>query len=285
MKGFDKSLVVLTGLSGGGKSVAASTMEDMGYYTIDNLPLKLLDKLVELMLGFDNDLHKVALVIDARSKDIALVCEKINLLKEKYNAKIVFIHAGDDVLLKRYKETRRKHPMGETLVEAIASEREMLWPVRELADLAIDTSQLNVHQLKSRLEDAFSEGNDNGMIITVQSFGFKYGLPQDSDLVFDVRFLKNPFFVDELRSQTGLDTQVREYVFSDLAAKKFLKHLKEMLGFLIPKYLREGKKFLTVSIGCTGGRHRSVANVEFIAEYLEKKTSHKVNIRHRDIDR
>lgn len=271
MKGFDKSLVVLTGLSGGGKSVAASTMEDMGYYTIDNLPLKLLDKLVELMLGFDNDLHKVALVIDARSKDIALVCEKINLLKEKYNAKIVFIHAGDDVLLKRYKETRRKHPMGETLVEAIASEREMLWPVRELADLAIDTSQLNVHQLKSRLEDAFSEGNDNGMIITVQSFGFKYGLPQDSDLVFDVRFLKNPFFVDELRSQTGLDTQVREYVFSDLAAKKFLKHLKEMLGFLIPKYLREGKKFLTVSIGCTGGRHRSVANVEFIAEYLEKK--------------
>lgn len=285
MKDLRKSFVVLTGLSGAGKSVAASTLEDLGYYTIDNLPLMLFDKLVELMYSFNNDLHKVALVIDSRSKDIDQVLEKILILKKRYGAKIVFIHASEDVILKRYKETRRKHPMGDSLMEAIASERELLWPVREYSDLSIDTSQLTVHQLKKRLEDMFAEGDDAEMVITVQSFGFKYGLPADSDLVFDVRFLRNPHFVDELRPQTGKDDAVREYVFSDAAAKKFLKKLKEMLGFLIPNYIREGKKFLTVSIGCTGGRHRSVAIVEFIAEYLEKKTSHKVNIRHRDIDR
>jgi len=285
MVGFSKSLVVLTGLSGAGKSIAASTMEDLGYYTIDNLPLMLFDKLVELMVNFENDLHKVALVIDSRSKNIDSVLEKIALLKEKYEAKIVFIHASEDVILKRYKETRRKHPMGEDLMDAILAEREMLWPVREQADLAIDTSQLNVHQLKARIEDAFSEGADSDMIITIQSFGFKYGLPQDSDLVFDVRFLKNPYFVEGLRGMTGIDSEVRDYVFSDNAAKKFLKKLKDLLGFLIPNYIREGKKFLTVSIGCTGGKHRSVANVEFVAGYLEKKTTHKVNIRHRDIDR
>jgi UPF0042 nucleotide-binding protein len=285
LKGFEKSLVVLTGLSGAGKSNAASTMEDLGYYTIDNLPLMLFDKLVELMLNFENDLHKVALVIDSRSRDIDQVLEKITMLKEKYDAKIVFIHASEDVILKRYKETRRKHPMGQDIVAAISAERELLWPVREYADLSIDTSQLNVHQLKKHLEEAFADSGNADMVITVQSFGFKYGLPQDSDLIFDVRFLKNPYFVEELRSKTGKDEEVREYVFSDSSAKKFLKKLKEMLGFLIPNYIREGKKFLTVSIGCTGGKHRSVANVEFIADYLLKKTTHKVNIRHRDIDR
>ncbi|MGD9808344.1 MAG: RNase adapter RapZ [Deferribacterales bacterium] len=285
MKGFDKSLVVLTGLSGAGKSVAASTIEDLGYYTIDNLPLKLLDKLVDIMISFDNDLHNVALVIDARSKDIDVMYDKLLTLKEKYGAKIVFMYADEDVLLQRYKETRRKHPMGDNLMEAIAHEANVLLPVRELSDLAIDTSKLNVHQLKARLEEAFAEGDSNAMVITVQSFGFKYGLPLDSDLVFDVRFLKNPYFNEELREMTGKDEAVREYVFSDPAAKKFLKQLKEMLGFLVPNYIREGKKFLTVSIGCTGGRHRSVANVEFIAKYLESKTNHKVNIRHRDLDR
>ncbi|PLX65810.1 MAG: RNase adapter RapZ [Denitrovibrio sp.] len=285
MKGFKKSLIVLTGLSGAGKSNAASTLEDIGYFTIDNLPLMLFDKLVDLMHIFENDLHKVALVIDSRSKDIDKVLKHITVLKEKYEAKIVFIHASEEVILKRYKETRRKHPMGENLVEAIAKEAEIMWPVREQSDLSIDTSLLNVHQLKSRIEEAFSEGTDSDMVITVQSFGFKYGLPQDSDLVFDVRFLKNPFFVEELRDFTGKDDKVRDYVFADIAAKKFLKKLKELLGFLIPNYIREGKKFLTISIGCTGGRHRSVANVEFIAGYLEKKTTHKVNIRHRDIDR
>jgi len=284
MKGFDKSLVVLTGLSGAGKSVAASTIEDLGYYTIDNLPLKLLDKLVDIMITFDNELHNVALVIDSRSKDVSEIHSKITTLKEKYGAKIVFVYAEESVLLKRFKETRRKHPMGDDLIESIAKEAKMLAPVREISDLAIDTSQLNVHQLKARLEEAFSEG-DNEMVITVQSFGFKHGVPLDSDLVFDVRFLKNPYFNEKLRDKTGKDKDVSEYVFSDPAAKKFLKHLKEMLGFLVPNYIREGKKFLTVSIGCTGGRHRSVANVEFMAKYLENKTNHKVNIRHRDIDR
>jgi UPF0042 nucleotide-binding protein len=284
-KSYEKSLVVLTGLSGGGKSVAASTLEDLGYYTIDNLPLGLLDKLVELMLDFETELHKVALVIDTRSKDVDAALEKIKLLKEKYDAKIVFLHATDDVLVRRFKETRRKHPMGENLTEAIRDEKEVFWPVREFSDVAIDTSSLNVHELRRRIEDFFAEDHISDMVITVQSFGFKYGLPQDSDLVFDVRFLKNPYFVEALREQTGRDPDVSEYVLTEQTAKMFLKKLKEMLGFLVPNYIREGKKFLSVSIGCTGGRHRSVAIVEFIAKYLEKKTNHKVNIRHRDIDR
>jgi len=282
---YGKSLIVLTGLSGGGKSVAASTLEDLGYYTIDNLPLALLDKLVELMLDFETGLHKVALVIDSRSKDIDSAVDKIALLKDKYDAKVVFLHATEDVLVRRFKETRRKHPMGENLTDAIRHERDMLQPIREQADLSIDSSTLNVHELRRRLEDFFSEDNISDMVITIQSFGFKYGLPQDSDLVFDVRFIRNPYFVESLREKTGKQSEVSEYVLSDQTTKGFLKNLKEMLGFLIPNYIREGKKFLSVSIGCTGGRHRSVAITEFITEYLEKKSNHKVNIRHRDIDR
>ncbi|WP_277655864.1 RNase adapter RapZ [Seleniivibrio woodruffii] len=281
----DKSLVVLTGLSGGGKSVAAATLEDLGFYTIDNLPLRLLDKFVELMLVYENELNKVALVIDSRSKDIAAAVEKIKILQEKYAAKVVYLHAADDVLIRRFKETRRKHPMGDNLTDAIHSEREKLCPIRDYADLVIDTSTLNVHELKRRVEDFFSVEMQSGLIITVQSFGFKYGLPQDSDLVFDVRFLKNPYFVEELREKTGLEQAVSDYVFSDHATKQFLFKLKGLLGFLIPHYIREGKKFLTVSIGCTGGRHRSVAISEFIAKYLENKAKIKVNIRHRDVNR
>jgi len=281
----EKSLVVLTGLSGSGKSVAAATLEDLGFYTIDNLPLRLLDKFVELMVMYENELNKVALVIDSRSKDISAAVEKIKILQEKYAAKVVYLHASDDVLIRRFKETRRKHPMGDNLTEAISSEREKLCPIRDYADLVIDTSTLNVHELKRRVEDFFSTEMQSGLIITVQSFGFKYGLPQDSDLVFDVRFMKNPYFVDELREKTGLEQVVSDYVLSDHNAKQFLFKLKGLLGFLIPNYIREGKKFLTVSIGCTGGRHRSVAIAEFIAGYLDKKAKIKVNIRHRDVNR
>jgi len=281
----DKSLIVLTGLSGGGKSVAAATLEDLGYYTIDNLPLRLLDKFVELMLVYENELNKVALVIDSRTKNIDAAIEKIKVLQEKYSAKVVFLHASEDVLVKRYKETRRRHPMGENLPEAIQAEKEKLWPIREYADMSIDTSQLNVHDLKKRLEDFFDVDAASGLVITIQSFGFKYGLPLDSDLVFDVRFMKNPFFVDGLRDKTGLDDQVRDYVLSDTNAELFLMHTKEMLGFLIPNYIREGKKYLTISIGCTGGKHRSVALTEDISKYLAESSKNKVNIRHRDINR
>lgn len=281
----EKSLVVLTGLSGGGKSVAAATLEDLGYYTIDNLPLVLLDKFVELMLVYENELNKVALVIDSRSKKLSAAVEKIKLLQEKYGAKVVFLHASEDVLIRRYKETRRRHPMGENLSEAIKSEGEKLWAIREYADLSIDTSQMNVHELKKHVEEFFSVSDQSDLIITTQSFGFKYGLPQDSDLVFDVRFMKNPYFVDELREKTGLEEDVSSYVLTDHNAKMFLFKLKDMLEFLVPNYVREGKKFLTISIGCTGGRHRSVAMVEFIAKYLSLKSKIKVNIRHRDINR
>lgn len=280
-----KSLVVLSGLSGGGKSVAANTLEDLGYYTIDNLPLRLLDKFVELMLVYENELNKFALVIDSRSKNIDEAVAKIKVLKDKYDAKIIFLHATEAVLVRRFKETRRRHPMGDNLTEAIQAEIEKLSPIREFADLAIDTSNLTIHELKHQVEEFFSVDDESEMVITVQSFGFKYGLPQDSDLVFDVRFLKNPYFIESMRNRTGIEDDVSDYVMSDHNTKLFLKKLKEMLGFLIPNYIREGKKFLTVSIGCTGGKHRSVAIVEFIAKYLRLKSRIKVNIRHRDINR
>lgn len=280
-----KSLVVLSGLSGGGKSVAADTLEDLGYYTVDNLPLRLLDKFVELMLVYENELTKFALVIDSRSKNIDEAVVKIKVLKDKYNAKVIFLHASDAILVRRFKETRRKHPMGDNLTEAIQTEIEKLSPIREYADLSIDTSNMTVHELKHSVEEFFSVDDESDMVITVQSFGFKYGLPQDSDLVFDVRFLRNPYFVESMRALTGQNSDVSDYVMTDHNTKLFLKKLKEMLGFLIPNYIREGKKFLTVSIGCTGGKHRSVAIVEFMAKYLSLKSKVKVNIRHRDMNR
>lgn len=278
-------LIILTGYSGAGKSTASKALEDLGYYTVDNMPLQLVEKFVEVAFDYNSEIQKIALVIDSRSKDIAKAMDLIKLLKMKYDAEVIFLDASDEVILKRYKETRRKHPLGDSILEAIALEKRQLSEIREMADLIIDTSSFTVHDLTRFFEEKFKGNVASKMSITIQSFGFKYGIPPDSDMVIDVRFLKNPHFVEELRGKTGLDKDVYEYVFSDERIYPFLKKLKKFLDYLIPNYVKEGKKFFTLSIGCTGGRHRSVAVCKFISEYLTRKGDNRVILKHRDIER
>jgi len=279
------SVVVLTGLSGAGKSVAANSLEDMGFYTIDNLPLVIIEKFVDIIFDFNIEINKIALVIDSRSKDFEKIYEIIKLLKDKYYAEVVFLTSDDQTIINRYKETRRKHPIGDDLPEAIKREKEGMSDVRDISDIVLDTSEYNVHQLSAAMENYFKDATASSIYITVQSFGFKYGIPAESDLVLDVRFLKNPHFVKEFRELTGVDTRVKEYIFKDKRTKEMLKKFKPLFDFLLPNYVTEGKKFLTVSIGCTGGKHRSVAIAEEIGKYLEKKHKNKIYIKHRDIDR
>lgn len=279
------SLVVLTGLSGAGKSRAADVLEDLGYYTVDNFPPQLLESFLELLFSTKMDVQKAALVIDIRSRSSEKSFKVISLLKSKYGAKVLFIEADDASLIKRYKETRRTHPLGDSLPEAISAERKKLGEIRDIADIIIDTSQKTVHDLARQVESYFLDDEQAKLSITVQSFGFKYGVPIDSDLLFDVRFLKNPFFEENLRDKTGKDTEVCEYVFSDERTFAFISKLKDMLDFLLPNYLTEGKRFLSISIGCTGGKHRSVAIVEYISNYLKETTKFKVITKHRDVNR
>lgn len=279
------SLVVLTGLSGAGKSRAADVLEDLGYYTVDNFPPQLLEKFLELIGTLNMDVSKVALVIDIRSRNNQKAFEVISLLKKSYGAKVLFIEADNATLIKRYKETRRTHPLGASLPEAINTERESLREIRETADIVIDTSRKTVHELARQVESYFADDDSAVLNITVQSFGFKYGVPEDSDMLFDARFLKNPFFEEELKEKTGLQKDVQEFVFSDQNTGIFLDKLKDMLKFLIPNYLEEGKKFFTISIGCTGGKHRSVTIAENLSKYLKEATKFKVITKHRDMDR
>ncbi|MCD8569461.1 MAG: RNase adapter RapZ [Geovibrio sp.] len=279
------SLIVLTGLSGAGKSRAAAVLEDLGYYTVDNFPPQLLEKFLKLIFTFNMDVSKVALVIDIRSRNSVKASEVISLLKNNYGAQVLFIEADDATLIKRYKETRRTHPLGAALPEAIKTERESLREIRETADIVIDTSRKTVHDLARQIESYFKDDDSVNLSVTVQSFGFKYGVPEDSDLLFDVRFLKNPHFVEELREKTGQEKVVQDYVFSDEKTGIFIEKIKDMLNFLIPNYLSEGKRFLTVSIGCTGGKHRSVAVSENLSKYLRETTKFKVITKHRDMDR
>lgn len=281
----NSELVILTGYSGAGKSTASNALEDLGYYTVDNMPLELVEKFVQVVFDYNSQIHKIALVIDSRSKDIAKAIDKIRTLKSKYNAEVIFLDASDETLIKRFKETRRKHPLGDNVIDSINLEKKELVEIKGFSDLIIDTSSLTVHELTRIFEEKFRDKDSSEMFITIQSFGFKYGIPQDSDMVIDVRFLKNPHFIDELRGKTGLDDEVYNYVFSDDRLLTFLKKLKGLLVFLVPNYIKEGKKFFTLSIGCTGGKHRSVAISRFIAEYLERKNYSKVLLKHRDIDR
>ncbi|ADR19334.1 RNase adapter RapZ [Calditerrivibrio nitroreducens] len=278
-------LIVLTGYSGAGKSTASKALEDLGYYTVDNMPLSLVEKFVQVVFDYNSEIQKIALVIDARSKDIPKITEVVKFLKSKYYAEVIFLDATEDILVRRYKETRRKHPLGDNLLDSIRLEKKLMEEIKELADIIIDTSSMTVHDLTKLFDEKFREMDSSKMSITIQSFGFKYGIPQDSDMVIDVRFLKNPHFVDELRGKTGLEKDVYDYVFSDERCKLFLKKLKALLEFLIPNYVKEGKKFFTLSIGCTGGKHRSVALTQFIGEYLKKRYDNKVYIKHRDIER
>jgi UPF0042 nucleotide-binding protein len=277
------SLVVVTGLSGAGMSTASNVLEDLGYYTIDNMPVKILERIMGI---FFNGLisQKVALVIDSRSRDEQTAFRIIGELKEKYQAVVLFLCASTEVIMNRYKVSRRKHPLGENILEAIKIEEELLKEIRSLADLVLDTTELNVHELAADINSFFKE-REYKLLVTFNSFGFKHGVPPDSDLVFDVRFLKNPYFEITMRDKRGTDAEVRDFVLNERTTLDFLEKLTALLEFLIPQYIKEGKLFLKVSLGCTGGHHRSVAIVEELARRFGNKSFATVQAAHRDIER
>lgn len=280
--------VILTGMSGAGKSTAIKMMEDMGFYCVDNLPIPLLEKFVELSSLQSGELQKVAVGIDIRNgqalEELRDVLDNVEKSGVKYE--ILFLDAEDSVLVKRYKETRRNHPLsgGERVDKGIEEERRRLAFLKERADYIIDTSQLLTRELKAEMEKIFVKNQDyKNLFITILSFGFKYGMPADSDLVFDVRFLPNPYYVEGLRAKTGNDKEIQDYVLQFKEAHIFLQKLEDMLDFLIPNYIAEGKNQLVISIGCTGGKHRSVTLANEIYKCLSKRTEYGIKIEHRDI--
>ncbi|MFT3952477.1 MAG: RNase adapter RapZ [Oscillospiraceae bacterium] len=281
--------VIVTGMSGSGKSSAIDVLEDIGYYCIDNMPPELITKFAGICRQMDEKIDKVAFVVDIRGGDFFL---KLNdtiqsLRQENLKLKILYIDSSDETIIRRYKETRRKHPLDEisygNIRRAIAYEREMLVNVKELADYYIDTTATPVTKLKERIYELFFDGEQDYMSINVVSFGFKYGSFSEGDLVFDVRCLPNPFYVPELKHKTGLDSEVSDYVMSFSDAQVLAKKLKDLLDFLIPLYVKEGKSQLVIAFGCTGGKHRSVTFAENTLHYLENK-GYKVRVQHRDID-
>lgn len=281
--------LIVTGLSGSGKSGVINVLEDMGYYCIDNIPPQLIPNFAEICKeSKDGHIDKVAIVTDARGGEFFFDFDKgIQALKEDgMEVSILFLDASDEVLIKRYKETRRKHPLDEfaygSLQKAIDTERELFASVREVADYYIDTSELSMAQLKETVHSLFLDNPNQSMIIKVMSFGYKYGVSREADLVFDVRCLPNPFYVQELKKHTGLDGCVRDYVMKFPQSQELLKKLEDLLDFLIPLYIQEGKSQLVVSFGCTGGKHRSVTFAETIFKYLKSK-EYACRICHRDV--
>ena len=280
-------LVVVTGMSGSGKSTVMKMLEDSGYYCVDNLPVKLIDKFIDLVSEKNTELSKVAMGIDARSDLPFEEVEKTlsELRSQKLRIEILFLEADDRVLLKRYKESRRLHPLSfdGSVEEGIEKERKLLEGIKKLSDYVIDTSNLLTRELKEEVDRIFVEGKQyNSLMVNIVSFGFKNGIPQDADLVFDVRFLPNPFYVDSLKNLTGLDAPVQDYVMGYKEAGEFLDMLENMLRFLIPNYVKEGKYQLVVAIGCTGGHHRSVTLANQLYERL-KGGECGITIKHRDV--
>ncbi len=283
-------VVILTGMSGAGKSTALKMMEDMGYFCMDNLPVALIEKFMELADREDGQFQNVAISIDIRNgQALGELQDVLQHLKQKNQApKILFLDASDLVLVKRYKESRRNHPLAgnNRIAQGIEEERERIHFLRDQADYIIDTSQLLTRELKAELESIFQQGSDyTNLFITVLSFGFKYGIPVDSDLVFDVRFLPNPYYIEELRPKTGNDPEIQQFVMEKSQATEFLNKLEDMLRFLIPNYIDEGKNQLVISIGCTGGKHRSVTLANALYERLKKNANYGLRVEHKDIDR
>ncbi|MDO4439052.1 MAG: RNase adapter RapZ [Eubacteriales bacterium] len=281
-------LVIVSGISGAGKTVALKSMEDMGFYCIDNIPVFLVDKFTELLNETGERYSKVALGIDARSGSDLYALENVfkYMDKSKVDYDILFLDADDKKLIKRFKETRRTHPLaqGGRIADGIRIERERLDWLKKRADYVIDTSSMLTKDLKVQLENIFiNDSTYKNLYITVMSFGFKYGIPDDADLVFDVRFLPNPFYDDELREKTGIDKAVKDYVMRDSFGDEFLKKLFDMMDFLVPRYISEGKNQLVIAMGCTGGKHRSVTMAEALYDYLKKDSAYGINIFHRDI--
>lgn len=268
--------LIITGMSGGGKSQAADIIEDMDYYCVDNMPVALIPKFAELCAATKGRYEKVALVTDIREKNgIRDIFNALEMLREmNFGYKILFMEAKPNVIVKRYKESRRPHPLaalsGGSIENAILKETEQLRPIRDVADYIVDTSHLTLGQLHNELYTYFSDSaSGRAIMVNVVSFGFKYGMPLDADLVFDVRFLPNPFYVEELKLLSGMDAPVRDYVFSFEQANEFMDKLTDMVEYLLPLYIEEGKYSLTIAIGCTGGRHRSVAVASALAGHLK----------------
>ena len=280
--------VIVTGMSGGGKSTALRMLEDAGFYCVDNLPVLLIEKFVELIATPGGEVTKVALGLDVRAdqafEDVEKILEK---LKENgYVFEILFMEANNRTLLKRYKETRRVHPLsqGGRIEDGINRERRILSNIREKSDYVIDSSNLLTRELKEEIDRIFVQNKEyNSLMITVLSFGFKYGIPVDADLVFDVRFLPNPYYIDELKHKTGNEQEVQDYVMGFPEAHIFIDKLTDMIGFLIPNYVKEGKYQLVVAIGCTGGKHRSVTLANKLYERMKGKGKYGIKIVHRDV--
>lgn len=282
--------VIVTGMSGAGKSSALKILEDFGFFCVDNLPIKLIDTFADLTFNPTSDLEKVAMGIDIRSGEmLAKLTDSLDILNEKkQDYEILFLEANDNVLLKRYKESRRKHPLSKygNVEDGIRKEREKLAFLKKRADYIIDTSSILVRDLRGELDKIFI---DNGLFknlyVRIISFGYKHGIPQDADLVFDVRFMPNPYYIDELKNKTGEDEAVQEYVMNSEAAQEFLCKLKDMVNFLIPNYISEGRNQLVIAIGCTGGHHRSVTIANKLYEELKKNEEYGIKKEHRDIAR
>ena len=280
-------VLIVTGLSGSGKTIALRALEDSGFSCVDNLPPVLIDSYVSTITQSAKR-GQVAVGIDIREKDFFYEIDKVlPLLGQKYDLRILFLEAEIDVLLRRFKETRRPHPLVQgdvnSLEDAITQEKGLLDPMREGSDRIVDTSSFTPHQLRQYISSVYGEGAHGGdMRVTLMSFGFKYGLPQGIDMLFDVRFLPNPHFIPELKDLTGMDAPVRDFVLEKDVTKEFIRRMIDLMGFLVPNYRKEGKSYLTIGIGCTGGRHRSTAIVERLSELL-KNDQTDVNVLHRDM--
>lgn len=282
-------VVLVTGLSGAGRGTAAKVLEDLGWYVADNLPPELIAQMVDFGLTAGSRITQLAVVMDVRSRGFTgdLDWVRNELVTRGIHPRVLFMESSDDILVRRYENNRRSHPLqgNQTLAEGIAAERAMLAPVRASADLVIDTSTLSVHGLRESIERAFAGQTVAQISVTVESFGFKYGLPMDSDMVMDVRFLPNPHWVDELRPHSGQHPAVRDYVLGQPGAAEFLQTYDQLLRLVVEGYSREGKRYMTVAIGCTGGKHRSVAMAEALAGLLEHNESLTVRVLHRDLGR
>jgi UPF0042 nucleotide-binding protein len=281
-------ITIISGLSGSGKSTALNTLEDLGFFCVDNLPVLLLPKFIELCQSSINDISKIGLVMDVREREFLREYPDIlDLLKtEGYRIELIFLDSSDDVLIQRFSETRRQHPLGEggSIVDGIRMEREQLSALKSRADKIIDTSALTVHQLRTMLENYFQQLSTRTMNITFMSFGFKHGIPHDVDMILDVRFLPNPYFVRELKDLDGTDPRVAEYVSRSPETQRYLEKLKDFLAFQLPLFEREGKTYLTIAIGCTGGRHRSIVITRYLREIFSDG-KYQVHATHRDINK
>ena len=282
--------VIVSGLSGAGKSQSASFLEDLGFYCVDNMPADLIPQFAQLCLATKGRYEKVALVTDVRAsltfEGLFKALDSLDQMKLQYT--IVFVEADTNVIIKRYKETRRKHPLakdGMELAEVVERERELLEPIRNRANAIINTSNLSTAKLRGELINLVAgDMKDRAMTLTVMSFGFKYGLPMDADLVFDVRFLPNPYYIAELKHKTGLDEEVRDFVFTYQQTKDFVQKVEDLLAFCLPSYVDEGKTNLVIAVGCTGGKHRSVSVANELASFIAKK-GYATDVSHRDLAR